>query len=338
LAVSVHCVELQTSAALPLGASGTFVIDAAADVAWTAFVCYEAVVYPAPLAHGAGHGDIAFWPECPGAYRLRVVWTSGREAGVATQPFEVRAGERLAVEPQRARVNEGFEAWAPTGWDAAHVGIYERAALAAVSRYVRPGDAAYDIGANLGVYTMALLQAVGPTGDVSCFELNPVCVQMLQATVRSAGHDNCAIVPVALGAADGALEAVVNFGSTALGITTVSGAFGRKIGSRITVPCMTLDGAIPALGLRPPAFVKVDVEGAEAHVVGGMRRTVARHRPVLLIELHGRLAAHATLEQLDEAGYVFEDIETGRRAERAEAFMDGLDDRVLQVLCLPSPR
>lgn len=35
-----------------------------------------------------------------------------------------------------------------------------------------------------------------------------------------------------------------------------------------------------------PDLVKIDVEGAEAHVLRGMHRTVYKHKPVLFIEMH----------------------------------------------------
>lgn len=50
-----------------------------------------------------------------------------------------------------------------------------------------------------------------------------------------------------------------------------------------------------------PAFVKIDVEGEELAVVQGLARTIARHRPILLVEYARHHAAIAAL--LDEHGY-----------------------------------
>jgi FkbM family methyltransferase len=50
-------------------------------------------------------------------------------------------------------------------------------------------------------------------------------------------------------------------------------------------PSTTIDALVEALQLRP-AFVKVDVEGAEWHVLAGMRATLERHRPVVMLEVH----------------------------------------------------
>jgi FkbM family methyltransferase len=323
--------------AVPHGSVCTFAVAAPSDVGWQAFVRFEAVVYTTPVvSDGRGNGEVRLFPEAPGAYEVLIVSTSpagGR--AVATCGVTVLAGPPLPLAPVLVTVNQAYEVWAPTGWDALHLSHYEPAPLAAVARHVRAGATAFDVGANLGTYTMQLLHAVGTAGRVYAFEFNPVCVQCLQATVRGAGHGNCTVFPLALGSEDGTLDAVVNYGSTAVGITEASGFFARKPGSPLTVPCARLDTLIATFALCPPDFIKIDVEGAESRVVAGMEGTLAAHRPTLLIELHGRAAADATLTRLDAFGYVIEDLETGRRAAGAAAFMDGLPDRPIQVLCLP---
>ena len=56
----------------------------------------------------------------------------------------------------------------------------------------------------------------------------------------------------------------------------------------LTVRVERLDDALPE-GVRP-AFVKIDVEGAEEEVVLGAQETLRRHRPVVAFE-HGRGSA-----------------------------------------------
>ena len=50
---------------------------------------------------------------------------------------------------------------------------------------------------------------------------------------------------------------------------------------------VALDDLRPLLGLPPPDFVKVDVEGFEDEVLRGARRTIEAHRPALMVEVHG---------------------------------------------------
>ncbi|MEO8481866.1 MAG: FkbM family methyltransferase [Acidobacteriota bacterium] len=322
---------------MPLGTTCTFDVEAPDEETWSAFVRYENVLYPTPVAADRqGTGQVSFFPECPGDYELDVTWT-GREGdrGIARCPLSIDGGKAMSLSPIRARADGHFHVWAPTGWDGLHVNRYEHAALAAVRRTVKAGAAAYDIGANLGLYTLPLLQLAGASGMVYAFEFNPVCVTCLQATLKEAHYRNGVVIPVAIGRSDGTLDATINYGSTAVGITAVSGFFAAKVGAPVTVPCLRLDTAIERFSLRPPDFVKVDVEGAEAMVVEGMEQTLARHRPILLFELHGRGAAQATLQRLEPFRYTFEDLDSARRADSAVRFMEGLPERPVQVICVP---
>jgi FkbM family methyltransferase len=54
------------------------------------------------------------------------------------------------------------------------------------------------------------------------------------------------------------------------------------------VPTITVDEVVEQHGLRP-AFIKVDVEGAEHLVLAGCRRTIRAHRPILLMEVSDQL-------------------------------------------------
>jgi FkbM family methyltransferase len=56
----------------------------------------------------------------------------------------------------------------------------------------------------------------------------------------------------------------------------------------ITVPIEPLDDVLPAD--LAPDLIKVDVEGAELEVFEGARRTLARHRPIVVFEHSNRLA------------------------------------------------
>lgn len=90
---------------------------------------------------------------------------------------------------------------------------------------------------------------------------------------------------------------------------------GKEQLEQLTVRTERLDDVLP--GDYVPAFVKVDVEGAELQVFRGMAETLARHRPVVFFEhgqgaadrygttsseVHDLLAGHAGLRIFDERG------------------------------------
>jgi len=83
---------------------------------------------------------------------------------------------------------------------------------------------------------------------------------------------------------------------------------------------MTIDGFVEATGLRP-RFVKIDVEGAEWFVLSGMERTLAEHRPVVMLELHPSYLPEGVSPEQVEAllarrGYTKEVAQRGGVSER----------------------
>lgn len=85
-------------------------------------------------------------------------------------------------------------------------------------------------------------------------------------------------------------------------------------------PTVTLDSLAAQLGLRP-AFVKVDVEGAEYWVLQGMREILREFRPRVMLELHPLFQPPGiTLEDvtgvLRESGYTSTELDASEVAVR----------------------
>ena len=96
----------------------------------------------------------------------------------------------------------------------------------------------------------------------------------------------------------------------------------------ISVPVRRLDDLLAEPGSTPPDLVKIDVEGAETDVLRGAAQTLAKVRPILLIELHGTNEAVAHL--LSEAGYLSRVL--GSRSTMLESPWNA------QIIALPAER
>lgn len=169
------------------------------------------------------------------------------------------------------------------------LGIYEAPVAHALTENLRQGGVFYDIGANIGYFTMLAARQVGPVGRVCAFE--PVA-RNAAAIVRSArlnGFGNIDVFEKAAGARGGVAE--LNLAHHIGGAMLASiGAPPDRSGS-VEVDVVTIDDFADARGLPPPSLVKIDVEGAELEVLRGMTETLRSHAPVLIVELDDATAS-----------------------------------------------
>lgn len=156
---------------------------------------------------------------------------------------------------------------------------YEPGIAAIFERYVKPGMAAVDIGANIGCLTMLLASLVGASGLVVAVEPNPENIKLLEASRRVNGFDQVVVIQVAAGRQTGILALSVSHSN---GMT---GGLPKEVdailGSR-PVPCFALDAILPKD--RPFDLIKIDAEGAELNALIGLSETIDRGRPVIVSE------------------------------------------------------
>jgi hypothetical protein len=94
-----------------------------------------------------------------------------------------------------------------------------------------------------------------------------------------------------------------NLGGLELRASTTNEAIGQVIdyadGATAEIPAITIDG----LGLTRLDLLKIDVEGMEAEVLDGARRSIAAHLPIITAE-HIKTGWDALAERLTPLGYI----------------------------------
>ncbi len=178
------------------------------------------------------------------------------------------------------------------------LGINEVVKRKQFSTYVLPGHVVYDIGANVGSYTMLASVLAGPRGLVVAFEPVPENVAYLRRHITLNQLTNVVVQDVAVSDESG----VAAFHAT------TDRVLGRiDAGGRLQVRTVRLDDMVQG-GLRPPDCLKIDVEGAEAAVLRGAAGVLATHRPVIFLATHGRQVHAECLAVLRKAGYFVSQI------------------------------
>lgn len=190
-------------------------------------------------------------------------------------------GPRRHSGPLRGTLHNGLEFAFPDATDGSVRSMlslcYRPPSLAPVlDTVLERGDCFYDVGANIGIYTLWAAPKVGRDGQVHAFEPAPSTFEDLTRLVRLNDLSNVAAVPTAVGACSG-----IGY------LQTVAGASGL---AHLTLdPDNCLETALTTLDdysgrHRPPALVKIDVEGHELAVLQGATGLLGTHRPALVLE------------------------------------------------------
>jgi FkbM family methyltransferase len=149
------------------------------------------------------------------------------------------------------------------------------------------GSVFYDVGANVGFFSLIAARLVGPLGKVISFEPLPANLVNLQENVRRNEFRNVQIVPMALGAANEEQAFQVSERPTWGKLGSIGAERPDKYITDIKVVVRRLDDLLREGVIQPPDFVKIDVEGAEVAVIEGAKELLLRYGPTLMIELHG---------------------------------------------------
>ena len=177
------------------------------------------------------------------------------------------------------------------------LGSYEIHKRRAFEQEIKPHSVVYDIGANVGFYSLLAAHLTGPEGHVYAFEPLNRNVEFIRRHAVINHFSNIEVFEAAV--SDRCGEAYFDPGvSIATGHLSETGS--------VKVPLVRLDDLLAAGDIMPPDTMKVDVEGAEHAVFLGAQNLVEKHRPIIFLDTHGRDVHDLTLRFLEGYGYQFE--------------------------------
>lgn len=191
-----------------------------------------------------------------------------------------------------ARETLGFSTMLNGGFETAEI---ERAIDLATA-----GKAAFDVGANVGVYTVALARAAG-TGTVVAIEPDTVTVRRLSANLARNSLGNVLVVEAVANECDGTAKLHIADDSAYSSIGEIEAGH-RTVDSRL-VTSVRLDTVWADLGRPATSIVKVDVEGAEVSVIRGAHDMLTSEHPALLLEANSREHLDRLDAELRPLGY-----------------------------------
>jgi FkbM family methyltransferase len=193
-----------------------------------------------------------------------------------------------------------------------HSHQYEEHVRAAVREHLHEGGVAVDVGANVGAVAFLMATIVGPGGRVHAIEPNPDNLQLLYRGIVLNGFTNIDVLPYAASNQHAVFSLVGGTSNTHLTSPRdpVSGGYYAQ-----SVVLDDVLGDLPRLDL-----LKIDIEGHEPLALQGFTRTVARHRPALVVEWNPRCLVD--LQGQDPVAYLNQIFALYPRVRAISAFDD----------------
>lgn len=175
-----------------------------------------------------------------------------------------------------------------------------------LAAHLKAGDVFYDLGANIGLFTLIAARCVGPIGKVFSFEPDAEVSARLRRNVARNNFANVSIIE------SGVWSSTTVLPFTASPATSPDRGFGTFVGSTTSgsdslTPCVSIDDF--AREHPFPTAIKCDVESAEIEVLKGALATFARHRPWILCEVHSPDNDRQARAILSQLGYRFEIVD-----------------------------
>ena len=172
---------------------------------------------------------------------------------------------------------------------------------------LRPGDVFYDLGANMGLFSLLAARCVGESGKVFSFEPDPVNAERVRRNAKRNSFSQITVVESGVWSSAGILD-----------FTTADCASpDRGVGSFLSANAGAASVPIRVIALDDfvrdaprPDGIKCDIEGAEVHGLRGAERLLASHHPWIVAEMHSESNDRISRELLADFGYTVVTIDS----------------------------
>jgi FkbM family methyltransferase len=213
------------------------------------------------------------------------------------------------------------------------LGAFERSTADTLDRLLKPGDIAFDIGANIGAHTLPMARRVGNGGQVFAFEPTDFAFEKLRTNLLLNPDLQATVHPHQMLLTD---NPEASSESPVYSSWPLAG--GRELHPKHCGQLNTTKGAIvetiDAFSDRERIsrldLIKIDVDGSEYPVLHGGAETLRKLRPVILMELSPYVHAEqgnsfaSLIDLLRTLGYSLEEVGTRRKLPLGAAELEKL--------------
>ncbi len=158
---------------------------------------------------------------------------------------------------------------------------FEPEDVAAFRTFMKPGSVVFDVGANIGQYSLLASKLVGEGGQVYAFEPSPDVLNKLQENIKLNSAENIEVVAKAVTAKSGRMQFYTASEQGNQGVGSLLPAEAYRAHTRsadsIDVEALTLDDFCEDRGIERVDFLKIDVEGFDLEVLKGAGKLMERN-------------------------------------------------------------
>jgi FkbM family methyltransferase len=174
--------------------------------------------------------------------------------------------------------------------------------------YLNKGDIVYDVGANIGYFSLEFARSIGNTGKVLCFEPHPEIYKLLFSNVQRNGYKNIRLHNFACSISNSKQR--LYFSSENEGNHKI--VYNENSNGSTEIQVVQLSDFIKK---DIPRLIKLDIEGAELLALKGIGSSILKNEDIdIVLEYHPyemsffKIAGSDLLDFLEEFGYKFRDL------------------------------
>ncbi len=175
------------------------------------------------------------------------------------------------------------------------LGTYEPEKQKLFEKIVKKGDIVFDIGAQVGFYTLLASELVGPGGKVFAFEPLPRNIFFLKKHLEINKIKNVEIASAAVSENGGRAYFEEGLSSSVGHLTD------KKTETEVAV--ISLDDWILGRKIPKPDVIKIDAEGAENDILKGALKILIEYQPQILLSAHSVELREKCTELLKSLGF-----------------------------------
>ena len=197
-------------------------------------------------------------------------------------------------------------------------------------KFIKPGDLAIDIGANIGDTTVPMALAAGKSGLTLGFDPNPYVFKILEANA-TLNKDKTNIVPLRYAISKDEDEfyfvsSEASFGNG--GISTTKDSIHGKYVAPEKIKGIDLTKFLEreyASRVDKLSFIKIDTEGYDKEIIKSIRSLIQKAKPTIVAESFGASSDEAKMELFEvihQDGYqifYFEDFDVNTKTRELKA-------------------